>query len=164
MSKMAEGEEKKFVDNYDILRFLGVVHTKIKKEIKEDFVLAKITDERRKEGAINMAYNAYVVREIFSLFERKKRYVWENGKWLQRGLSANEIKRIRLASEELFDCFMNRIYMLMVMNRNVKGNDLAEIIGGVKVSQEPAEEVEEEGKKGLLGTIKAKLKPRKEEK
>lgn len=146
----------------ELLRFASQIHSRINKDIKEDFVLAKLP-EKDKEGIIEMTNNAYYVKKIVQIIRDKAtKYDWNNQEktWEKRPLNNQEKEYITKISHTIFDSFMTRIYMTVILNRNVSENHLLKIIAGV---QEETETTQIEQEKRVTDKIKEILKPNQKE-
>lgn len=149
------------VDNkLEILTFLARVQGRIKRDITEDFVLAKL-HEKDKIAIINMTSNAYYLYKILIvLSERSKVYEWETKTktWIKRPLDYEEKESIREIARATFDSIMTPVYMTVLLNRNVEKNHLVEIIAGANKEIEDTGDIKEES---LLDKAKNMLKPNK---
>ena len=131
------------VDNkLEILRFTSQVQSRIKKDISEDFVLAKL-DAKDKEGIIEMTSNAYFVKKILDILSKKgRKWKWDNKEkvWVRRELNNSEKNLITEIANTTFDSYLNRIYMTVILSRNVANNHILKILAGV--AEEKDEETE----------------------
>lgn len=150
-----------FSDRYDLGKFFSTVHVRLGNEIKSDYVLAKFSDEQRKEGAINMTANAYVMKAIISQLMNSKKWQLKGDTWMKRELNKDELAKMEKYSTDLFNCFMTRIDMLMLLNRNVNNNYL---IDSIMKESGIAEGQAEEGEPTLIQKATEKLKPKAPEK
>lgn len=131
----SEPTSSEFTDTLDVARFLASVHSRIKKDIKEDFVLASL-DAKTKEYITEMTSNAYFSKIIYVPLLRKA--VQDKIKWTRKlGKHSKEAKdaeyTIRMIIQDQkssFDSFMNKLYMLALLSRNTKGNAILNLLGG----------------------------------
>lgn len=119
---------EEFDTKLDVLRYLTLVQSRINEDITSDAVLAKLT-EKDKELIIETTNNAYTAIRLIAYTSLKAK-------------NKEDSKKIMEYADQMFDIFMNRCYMTMIMNRNVEGNYILNILGGVKTPEE--ENTEEE--------------------
>ena len=119
---------------------------------------------RLAEEETEMTSNAYFVKRIMRIIEIKaKKWDYINGTWTRRGVNKEEREKIRTIARSTFDMFMTRIYMCVILNRNVEKNHLLRILAGLDTPEEEENEKELlEGSK-LKEKVKEKLKNREEE-
>jgi hypothetical protein len=144
------------IDNkLEILRLTSQVQSRIKKDISEDFILAKL-DERDKEGIVEMTSNAYFVKKILGILSAKGvKYDWnvKTDSWTKRSLNTEEKSFIEHIANATFDSYLTRIYMTVILNRNVPNNHLLKILAGA-TDAEDREEIE-----GIKGKLAELVKP-----
>lgn len=129
------GEDK--IDTYlELTKSLSRVNMRKVTEITDDFVLAKSIDglnSADKEWLTESVANAFLMRQLLkSRLSQAKKHDWKGGKWHERGLNKEELGRINEAIEDTFSLMIIRAQMCVVLNRNVAGNPLLEIVGGKK--------------------------------
>ena len=113
---MQEDErETGFSDKLDLLKFVGDIHTRIKKDITADFIFAKLNDTD-KEGVINMTVNAFSSKRLMYIYASKS--------------EDDEAKILKEIGNSIFDNFMTKIYMTIILNRNVDGNYIIDVLSG----------------------------------
>lgn len=125
-------EQNNFSDKLDIYKFIGEVKLRLRKDITADFILAKLTD-KDKTGIIEMTSNAYFAKKILTtLANRSKRYVWNEkvGKYEKKPIPEDEKKYLEDLGKAIFDGYMTRIYMTVILNRNVDKNYLINVLAG----------------------------------
>ena len=99
--------------------------------------------------------------------DRYKRYgnkwEWNREKkdWDERKLNTEEIKSITDSQNRLFDAYMNKIYMIINLNRNVGKNHLIRMLSGLEEEQIQHEQEEQtitglEALKRKIGDIRGK--------
>lgn len=134
-------EDKPFSDRYDIARFLADIKLRLRRDISTDFVLAKF-DAKNKEGVIEMTSNAYFAKKLIQLLKRRG-YVWkwnaEKGEYNKEELSKKDSDYLTKLGDGIFDAFMTRIYMTTILNRNVDGNYLINVLAGYTEKEENVE-------------------------
>ena len=144
------------IDNkLEILRFASQVQSRIKKDISEDFILAKL-EEKDKEGIVEMTSNAYFMKKILSILKAKgTKWDWDNKNkcWIKRSLNKEEMTFIQDVADATFDSYLTRIYMTVILNRNVPNNHLLKILAGA-TDDEDKEEIE-----GIKGKLAELVKP-----
>lgn len=144
------------IDNkLEILRFASQVQSRIKKDISEDFILAKL-EEKDKEGIIEMTSNAYFMKKILSVLKAKgTKWDWDDKRkcWIKRNLNKEEQDFIQDIANATFDSYLTRIYMTVILNRNVPNNHLLKILAGVS-DEEDNKELE-----GIKGKLAELIKP-----
>ena len=106
----------------ELMKYLANVQSRIKDEITTDFVYARLGD-KDKSAIIEMTVNAYYGRKLLGVISKSyRRWVWNDTVkiWESRFLEDNEQKLIDLHGQNLFDTFMRRMFMIAILNRNVK--------------------------------------------
>jgi len=125
-------EQENFNDRLDILRHVSDIKLKIKEDITNDFVLAKL-GEKDKEAIIEMTGNAYFSKKLMDVLSEKScEWKWEakEEKYKRIRLNDKERKTIKKMGIALFDSYMIKIYMTVVLNRNVDKNYLINVLSG----------------------------------
>lgn len=152
------------IDNkLEILKFTSQVQSRIKEDISEDFVLAKL-DEKDKTGIIEMTGNAYFVKKIMTIIREKgTKWEWNNEKkiWYKRTLNPNERNFITKIANATFDTYLNRIFMTVILNRNVPKNYILKILAGANNDEEEEEAKIE--KQETINKIQELIKPEKKQ-
>lgn len=126
-----EEQREQFNDRLDILRHVSDIKLSLKKDITNDFVLARL-DEKDKEFIIEMTGNAYFSKKLLDEIEDKGE-VWQYSEekgYVKVKLSEEERKKVKKISEAVFDSYMIKIYMTVVLNRNVDKNYLINVLSG----------------------------------
>jgi len=145
---------EKTIDNkIELTKSIGEVQSKIRDVVSSDFVMCKL-DPQTKEYVIEMSNNAFLSRRILTIIKNQaKIWVWNNGKYIHRLLNSKEKEYMDSLIQACFDAYMNRIYMITIVNRNVPHNYIIEKISGVK------DEVEDEETKlqSLVGKVKDRI-------
>jgi hypothetical protein len=152
MAKVQETKAEKILDKIvaepsidnkiEILKFISQVQSRIKKDISEDFVLAKLGD-KDKEGIIEMTSNAYFVKKILYMVQLKsKKWDWDDThkQWIHRSLYPDEQKYIKELADSIFDSYLTRIYMTVILNRNVSDNHILNLMTGSQKGEEESEQ------------------------
>lgn len=131
-------EPTSFNDKLDIFKHVAEVHSRIRKDIGSDFVMAKL-GEKDKEAIIELTSDAYFCKRIVEkLKEQYKEYNWGTEKY--EGLDEETQKKMQDIADQIFDSFMTRIYMTVNLSRNVAKNYLLNLLA----KPDPEEEQEEE--------------------
>lgn len=149
------------VDNkLELLKFTSEVQSRIRSEISSDFVLAKLGDQD-KEGIVELTGDAYFIQKILRTIKRAKKWHWNNKTktWYKTELTDKEKEYIEEISQATFDAFMTRIYMTVILNRNVKDNHILKILAGLKEEEEENTEIE-----NMKAKISELIKPEEKEK
>jgi hypothetical protein len=136
--------EDRFDDRLDVYQFLSDIKLRINKDITSDFVLARL-EQQDKEGIIEMTANAYFTKKLLYMMAEKGTY-WHNGK--KEKLDPKQKTYIQNLGKAIFDSFLTRIYMTVVLNRNVDKNYLVNVLSGYKEDAE--EEIDLSSLKGQL--------------
>ena len=124
--KVKEKEkEKDFRDIFDILKNIGKVHSRIKKEITSDFIFAKLGIQD-KEFVIEMTVNAFDVFNTYVKMEYNIRVKYGN-EYFDKMKSQFIMYR-----DSSFDTFMNRVFMIVNMNRNQDDNFMINIMSQIQ--------------------------------
>lgn len=127
----------------ELIKFTSQVQSRIKDEISSDFILAKLS-EKDKEGIIEMTADAYFCKKLIQTLNEKGSITEWNNKiknWETRNLTTAEEEAIKTYADQVFDAFLTRIYMTVILNRNVPKNHLLKVLTGV--NQEDEEEEQE---------------------
>lgn len=141
-------EEERFSDKLDVYQFVSEVKLSLRKNITSDFVLAKL-GQKDKEGIIEMTGNAYLAKRLIDR--------------LAKGCKDKEKKKkIEEISKATFDMYMNRIYMTVILNRNVDKNYLINVLSGYDEKEEEIEDAEED-KEEMKSKIKQLLRNQEKE-
>lgn len=132
-----QGEQS--IDNkLEMLKFTATVQSRIRKDISEDFVLAKL-GAQDKEGVIEMTTNAYFMKKIMHQIRTRGNWRWEWDKtkqtWHKKQKQPKELEYMRSIENKTFDSYMTRIYMTVILNRNVKENWLINILSESKTAE-----------------------------
>lgn len=141
----------------DLMKKLTEVSSSIHDQIREDFIFAKL-DEKDKEAVSEMTTNAYFSKSIINLY-RKLRTKWEwntqQKKWQRCELSQKETDYLKHYEQRVFDTFMTRIYMTVILNRNVTKNALVRILAGFDETEEETKEEKQKQQKTTEELIKS---------
>lgn len=139
----------------DIINKIPQVNSRIKDEITADFTLCKLSNQD-KEAVTEIVSDAYYCKEIIKKYKNKKKWNWDDNKkeWHETGLTTQEIKKIDEYLETVFDTFMKRIFMVAILNRNVKDNYIIEYMTNYK----PEGTETEEQQQTIIQKIKDKIK------
>jgi hypothetical protein len=120
---------EKFTDIYDVLSNIGKVHSRIQREITSDFIFAKL-EQQDKEFVIEMTVNAF---DVLKIYMQSKYNIIQN-------IGMKEYKIIEpqfnVYMKSSFDTFMNRVFMVVNMNRNTDGNFMINILSQIEKSKE----------------------------
>lgn len=155
-------EAENFSDKLDIYKYVSEIKLRLKKDITADFVLAKLGD-KDKEGIIELGGDAYFCKKLVTMMERRaKKCIWNNEreKWEIKRISRREKQTIKKISEGIFDSFMTRIYLTVILNRNVDRNYLINILSNYKEEEE--EITPEEAKEQIKNLLSNEEKKKKE--
>lgn len=126
--------EQNFSDKLDVMKFVADIKLRLKRDITTDFVLAKL-EGKDKEAIIEMTSNAYFAKKLLLLLSRKsRRWIWneKKGEYEKQEISKEDKKYLEGLSDAVFDSYMTRIYMTVVLNRNVDKNYLINVLSGYK--------------------------------
>lgn len=130
-----------FNDRLDILRHVSEIKLRLKKDITNDFVLAKL-GEKDKEAIVEMTGNAYFSKRLLDvLAEKSYKWAWVNGEYKKVKISVEEKKRIEKLGKAMFDSYMIKIYMTVVLNRNVDKNYLINVLSGYTEKEDEGTEL-----------------------
>lgn len=125
-------EQENFNDRLDILKHISDIKLKLKEDITNDFVLAKLGD-KDKEAIIEMTGNAYFSKRLLDVLAEKS-YEWKwsekESKYLKVKIEKEQKQTIKKMARALFDSYMIKIYMTVVLNRNVDKNYLINVLSG----------------------------------
>lgn len=143
-------ETERFSDKYDVYKFLADVKLSIRDKITSDFVLASLK-EQDKIGCIEMTCNAYIAKKLLSFYAVKN--------YELKKISEAEMGKIKLIADTVFNSYMNKIYMTVLLNRNVDRNYIIKVLSNFKEGNEE-EEIEIED---IRTEKKKKKKENKEE-
>ena len=160
---------------------MASVESKIKNNITADFVQAKLeTGTASREGdkgfVIEMVTNAYVAHRMItnmamsyklrkiSFDEMKKKKLIPERMVTDEWYNEQVYKEILLRADAIFDMIITRVYMIVLVNRNVKLNYLLKLLGTGATEVATPEETEGQtiGQK-VLTNIKGKPKQQNEE-
>ena len=160
-----EGEnEQNFNDRLDVLKHLSEVKVRIRNDITSDFILACL-NEKEKEFIIEMTGNAYYAKRLVTYIGLKsKKREWDDkkGVWIVRRLDKEERRVVEEIGNTIFDSYMMRIYMMVLMNRNIEKNYLVKVLAGVTEKEDEEQKVAELKNKETKGLISGILSPNKE--
>jgi hypothetical protein len=124
-----ENNGNRFTDIYDVLKNIGLIHSRIKREITSDFIYAKLGD-KDKEFVIEMSVNAFDVFKTYVLFEYNVREKYGDEYF-------EDIKEhFHSYRNHSFDTFMNRVFMIVNMNRNQNDNFMINIMSQLNKMKE----------------------------
>lgn len=148
-------DRTEFDTRLDAIQFTSEVHSRIKKDINSDFVMA-ILGEKDKEGIVEMTANAYFVKRIVEqvaekLTQKNKKLNPQEKKQLEQ-----KTQKIRQIGRTIFDTYMVRIYMTVLLNRNVPKNHILKLLAGIQ--EEEDEEETTTKTKNAITSILDKLK------
>ena len=121
-----------FSDKLDILRHVSDIKLRLKNDITNDFVLARLGD-KDKEFIIEMTGNAYFSKRLLEILKEKSEYYkWdsESESYIKKTIEGEDKEKIDKIAKSVFDSYMIRIYMTVILNRNVDKNYLINILSG----------------------------------
>ena len=154
-------EEKEEIDQVEnkleLIKYTSQVQSRIRDEITSDFILAKLGD-KDKEAVIEMTSNAYFAKKIIWMICKRAKargvYVWDKkqDKYVREEFERKKLEVLKGYGKVIFDSYMNRVYMTVLLNRNVPQNYLIRLMAGL-----PDEEKEEEEESAGMKGIKAKI-------
>lgn len=100
------------------------------------------------------------------LSRKSTKWVWDGKKkdYIKTLLSNEERKYIEKLSDMVFDSYMTRIYMTVVLNRNVDGNYLVNVMSGYKQEAEMDMDIDPEEAKQTLKKIMSNEEKKEKEK
>ena len=161
-----QNEEEVLSDKLDLMKFVADIKLRLNKDITTDFTLAKL-GAKDKEAIIEMTSNAYFSKRLLMVLSRKStKWVWDGKKkdYIKTLLSNEERKYIEKLSDMVFDSYMTRIYMTVVLNRNVDGNYLVNVMSGYKQEAEMDMDIDPEEAKQTLKKIMSNEEKKEKEK
>ena len=94
-----------------------------------------------------MTSNAYFFRRLCKLAElNARKWTWDENtqEWKKRRLTIEEAKIIIAAAQTTFDTYMVRIYMTVILNRNVNANYLISKLSQYADEEDEAKEEAEQ--------------------
>lgn len=137
---MEKKEERPINKDLDIYKKFLEVESGINEDIKSDFVQAKLNDND-KQYITDMTALAYRAKKIIQ--KNKEHRIWDKGK--KRELTKDEENWITKKAEIVFNTFMIKTLMTVILNRNVTNNYILELITkGTKRDEELETNQEEE--------------------
>ena len=142
------------VDNsLELRKYLVQVQSRIKNEVTSDFTLATVLPEE-KEGIIEITTNAFEARKKFENIAKCKRWNWDKKEkaWILNELNKQQKEIINQHTNQTFDTYMNRVFMMITMNRNKANNPLASML-----VEEARKDVEVEGNEERMTKLLEKL-------
>lgn len=160
--EIPETKEEHYNDRLDIYKDIASVKSRIKNDITSDFVLASLKDEE-KQFVIEMTENAYFAQKLVKrIVEKATQWIWNNKEqqWEKKRLQdidEKQYQRLVKIRDEIFDTYMNKIYMIVTLNRNVDKNHLIKILSGYKEDineQEQTIKLQDAIKQGLADQTK----------
>lgn len=130
--KFGEGTEtttakEKFYNQYSVYKFMSSVENRLKKDIGSDFVLSKLS-EQDKEFIVEMVANSYSAKNLLDTIKE------------EMGEKHEDYNKVGKIANNLFDTMMTKVYMLVVLNRNVDKNYIIKIIGEAREDDEAGKE------------------------
>lgn len=139
MEKEKDFFEEDFNDKYGIYKHLVDVHSDIKKDITSDFILAKLKNDQAPvpEPIIELVRDAYFCKKMIERYAEAKEYkVDARGKWIKEKdgtykkypISDEKIKYIKNEAKIIFNVYMIKVIMTVIMYRNIKENVIMELI------------------------------------
>jgi hypothetical protein len=140
----------------ELLKYMSDVQSRIKNDISSDFILAKLGDQD-KEGVIEMTSNAYFCKKVGDMIKhhaiKKGKWVWsvKANSWIREEYDNDYLKGLEIINRATFDAFMTRIYMTVILNRNVEKNHMLKILSGSQEDERIEDEME-------IRSLKEKLK------
>lgn len=142
-------EIKAFDDKIEVLQHMVTVHSRINKDITSDYIYANL-NEPDKEFVIEMYGNARFAKMCALKMGESIRVKVKNKELKLNEEETNKIiQRIILTSNQVFDAYMDKIAMLVNLNRNKKENYMAQ-----RVSPTADEELTEDPIKVLEDKLK----------
>jgi hypothetical protein len=131
------------IDNeLEHLRYLGHVKSRINKEVTEDFTYASL-DDKDKEAVIEMTTDAYTIKRMFEIAEKKAtKWTFDNDEqvWELRPMDKNERELINKYGVASFETVMTRVIMTVIMNRNKPKNPLIRLLAKANKEEESNDE------------------------
>lgn len=127
---MIESEET--VDNkLQLLKYSAEVQSRIREDISSDFILAKLGSQD-KEGIIETTSNAYFFKRLVKIVELKgKKWTWDETTktWERSPLDEKQKAILDEIAKNTFDSYMTRVFMTVILNRNVEKNHIMKLLG-----------------------------------
>lgn len=133
--RVEKGDEKDFRDIYDILKNIGKVHSRIKQEITSDFIFAKLP-QNEKDFVIEMVVNAFDTLRVYTKAKFNIIDMFGPDEWNRIENQFNKYQ------EDTFDTFMNRVFMIVNMNRNIDDNFMINIMSQIQKAKEETQKIE----------------------
>lgn len=141
----------------ELIKQIGQVESEIKDHITSDFVYAKL-NEKDKTFILKMYQNASLARTLLERLRinQKKEWQWNQNKyqWEYQNISQKKEQILKELTKQIFQTFMRTIFMLVILNRNVKDNHLVK--WSIGITEE--ENQQEEEPTGILQKLQNKLK------
>ena len=163
MNSEQEMRQEQFSDRLDILKHVSDIKVRIKDDITNDFVLAKL-GEKDKEFIIEMTGNAYFSKKLVDTIKDKgETWVYENGEYKRQKLSEDDKEKVKKIAKAIFDSYMVKIYMTVILNRNVDKNYLINVLSGYVEREEQETELTSDKNK-MEETVRALLADNSKEK
>lgn len=135
--RYVDESSKGWDDKYDMYKYIASVQSNIKSYISSDFVQAKLNDTD-KEFVIEMVTNAFFVKRICMN--------------IGNDLDENNNEYILNLANIVFDSIITKLYMIVILNRNVSMNYILKLLTSEPEKQDDIMNVENELK------VKGKLK------
>lgn len=144
--------EQQFNDRLDILKHVSDIKLRLKDDITNDFVLARL-GEKDKTFIIEMTSNAYFSKKLLEVIKEKgEMWVYEGGEYKKKKLNKEQRDEVKQIAKTVFDSYMTKIYMTVVLNRNVDKNYLINVLSGY-VEKDEGEEIELGRDEKLKGAV-----------
>lgn len=148
----------------DAIKHFSKVHSDIKKDIEDDFILGKPT-EQEKKFIIRMAGLSNFARNIYQKIYESAIKMSENTN-ISKEHRNSLLKQAKIIKEEIIgQVYYNHMLkskMLVIMSRNNEDNFLLKVAGDVKVNKEN-EIVESNEESNSVKKLLERIKPNKEE-
>lgn len=125
-------DKKSFKDEIDIQQYASDVQGRIQKDVSGDYVLANLNDSQ-KISIPKLHSLANYTQQLIERYKRRKKWIWNNNskkdfKWEKRNLTKEEAQTIQNNADELFDTLMNKMNLIVILERNKKDNPLLEML------------------------------------
>ena len=142
-------------NRHELIKFTTQVQAEISDKITSDMILCKLGDQD-KIGVTEMTVNAYLASRQIIAIKTKKEYIFNEEKqiWELKELPRTIIKYMEDIEEKIFKTYMTKVMMTAILNRNVDGNYLINVL-----SERREEEIEQERiEQPTDGTVRKLLK------
>lgn len=159
LREIAQDERDEEIDNkLELMKYTTKVQSRIKSDINSDYVLCRL-ETKDKEAVTEMVSTAYFIKRILAnQADKAKKYEYNNKtkEWTERKLNQAEKYEIKEQATIIFNAYITRVQMTVLLNRNIANNHLIKMISGY---HEEEEKEQEEKEQTTMQKIMNKLRP-----